>query len=109
MGEILLENFNGYWGLDPTVEAQLQNINLHAKQGQFIGITGTISSGKSGLLGAIIGEIPLYTGFLGKKGTIGYVAQTPFIFCTTIKENILFGKEFDEVRYRRALRDSCLL
>ena len=69
----------------------LKNINLRIPQGQFLGITGKIGSGKSGLLGVILEEIPFYSGHFSKNGSIAYVEQEPFLFSTTLKENILFG------------------
>ncbi len=44
-------------------------------KGKFIGITGKIGSGKSGLLGTILDEAPYYSGFISKKGTVAYVEQ----------------------------------
>src|SRR5947207_193575 len=41
-------------------------------------------------------------------GTIGYVAQKPWILNATIKENILFDNEFDQDAYETALSASCL-
>jgi ABC-type Mn2+/Zn2+ transport system ATPase subunit len=49
------------------------NINLTIKNGSFIGVTGKIGTGKSGLLGCILDEIPYYSGFISKKGSIAYV------------------------------------
>ena len=54
-------------------EAQLSDINLSFKKCCFYGITGRVGSGKSGLLGAILQEIPYYTGKFKINGTIAYV------------------------------------
>ena len=78
------------------------------KKGDFYGITGKIGSGKSGLLGVILEEIPFYSGEVYKNGSVAYVEQEPVIFSATIKENILFGAEMNEKRYARALKQSCL-
>ncbi len=55
------------------IRPTLHNINLTIHPGSFIGVTGKISSGKSALLGCILDEIPYYSGFISKKGSIGYV------------------------------------
>ena len=73
------------------------------------GITGKVGSGKSGLLGVILEEIPFYSGKLKKTGTIAYVEQEPIIFSNTIRENILFGLPFEEHKYKDALERSCLI
>ena len=69
---------------------------------------GKIGSGKSGLFGAILNEIPYYSGTFMKKGSIVYVEQEPIIFSATVKENILFGKTFNQQQYDYSLRNSCL-
>lgn len=40
------------------------------------------------------------------NGTVAYVEQEPFIFSGTIKDNILFGLDFDEEMFNIALEQS---
>ena len=40
---------------------------------------------------------------------MAYVAQTPFILNTTLRENVLFGKRFDDKRYRSVLSACALM
>lgn len=42
------------------------------------------------------------------KGKVALVPQSPFIFNATVKENILFGKEFYPTRYAHAINAACL-
>lgn len=42
-------------------------------------------------------------GTLNIKGTIAYVEQEPYIYSTSIKDNILFGKRYDEELFNKAL------
>ena len=88
-------DFNGYWKGKDFQEPTLKNINLHIEKGDFCGITGKVGSGKSGLLGVMLEEIPYYSGEFAKEGTISYVEQEPVLFSATVKENILFSREFD--------------
>jgi ATP-binding cassette subfamily C (CFTR/MRP) protein 4 len=53
-----------------------------------------VGSGKSGLLGVILEEMPNYSGYFEKRGSVAYVEQEPTLFSTTIKENILFGSSY---------------
>lgn len=38
------------------------------------------------------------------KGTIAYVEQEPYIYSTSIKDNILFGKKYDEELFNKTLQ-----
>ena len=76
-------------------------------------ITGPTGSGKSSLLKALVGElhfIPGENGFfhLPRSGGVSYAAQESWCMNETIKDNILFGEPYDELRYRRVLRDCAL-
>lgn len=85
-------------------------------------ITGPVGSGKSSLLLALLGEMSLTKGdvhlpcppmrSIGPPGkltnTVAYCAQTPWLLSATLKENILFGLEFDEQRYGEVIQ-ACAL
>lgn len=77
------------------VQPTLKNINLTIEKGKLIGVTGRIGSGKSGLLGVILEEIPYYSGYFIKSGTVAYVEQEPIIFSASVRENIVFGGDFN--------------
>ena len=91
-GEIKFFNFNGYWKSKDLEVPTLKGINLYIKKGDFCGITGRVGSGKSGLLGVMLEEIPYYSGEFAKEGAISYVEQEPVLFSATVKENILFSR-----------------
>ena len=42
------------------------------------------------------------------NGSVAFVSQQAWIQNATVKDNILFGLPCDEVRYHRALKNSCL-
>ncbi len=82
----------------------LRDINLDVEPGQVVGLLGATGSGKSSLVnllprfyeysgGSITldgKELQAYSrGFL--RGQIGIVQQEPFLFSTTIRNNISFG------------------
>jgi ABC-type transport system involved in cytochrome bd biosynthesis fused ATPase/permease subunit len=60
---------------------------------------GTVGAGKTSILAAILGEMTKVEGQVAVKGSIAYVPQTAWVLNATLKQNILFGKEFDEKLY----------
>lgn len=88
--------------------AILRGINLEARPGDLIAIVGHVGEGKSTLLSGILGDAKVTRGSISLRGSVCYVAQQPFIQNATIRDNILFGQEFDAKRYDEALRVSCL-
>uniref|UniRef100_T1K4Y0 ABC-type glutathione-S-conjugate transporter n=1 Tax=Tetranychus urticae TaxID=32264 RepID=T1K4Y0_TETUR len=82
-------------------EPALKNINMSVKTGSFVAIIGSVGSGKSSLLSAILGEMEKVKGRININGKlkIAYVAQQAWIQNATLRDNILFGKPFDKTKY----------
>ncbi|GAV28858.1 hypothetical protein PMKS-002336 [Pichia membranifaciens] len=85
----------------------LYGINLQIKHGEFIVITGAIGSGKSSLLAAINGNMTRISGEVDISGNIVLCAN-PWIQNTTVRNNIIFGLEFDREVYQTVI-ESCAL
>ncbi|XP_047348437.1 ATP-binding cassette sub-family C member 5-like isoform X6 [Vespa velutina] len=81
----------------------LTDITFGAPKGKLIGICGQVGSGKSSLLLAILGQLQIIKGQLSREGSCAYVSQQAWIVNATLKENILFGEQFDAKRYYQAL------
>eukprot|EP01132_Coremiostelium_polycephalum_P004289 gene4289-5364_t len=90
---------------DPEI---LKNISLVFPKGSFTTIIGPVASGKSSILSAILGDMTITKGNLSRKGTISYVSQIPWIMNGTLRDNILFGNEYNEEKYQKIIRDCCL-
>uniref|UniRef100_A0A8C5FWZ3 Cystic fibrosis transmembrane conductance regulator n=1 Tax=Gadus morhua TaxID=8049 RepID=A0A8C5FWZ3_GADMO len=86
----------------------LQNISLSVGSRQLVAVIGPVGAGKSSLLSAILGELPLDKGVVKVKGQLTYACQQPWVFPGTIRDNILFGKELDPAKYEKVLR-ACAL
>ncbi|KAG9094212.1 hypothetical protein FS749_012910 [Ceratobasidium sp. UAMH 11750] len=87
---------------------KLKDVNISLPRGQLCAIVGSVGSGKSSLLQGLIGEMRREKGSVAFGGSVGYCPQTAWIQSTTVRENILFGREFDEKRYWDAVRGACL-
>lgn len=86
----------------------LSSLNISIKAGQLAGIIGSVGSGKSSLLLAILGEMKLTSGDIRVKGSLSYAAQSSWIFADTIRANIVLGNKFDTERYTRVIHACCL-
>ncbi|CAG2057953.1 unnamed protein product, partial [Timema podura] len=91
--------------LNPISNGELQytniisDIDFQARKGHLVGVCGQVGSGKTSLLLAALGQIRLVTGQVTRDGTCAYVSQEPWILNATLRDNILFGENFDAKRY----------
>ncbi|KAJ8730790.1 hypothetical protein PYW08_002203 [Mythimna loreyi] len=89
----------------------LNDISLEIGNEELIGITGAVGSGKSSLLHAIMGDMIKKNGYLQipeNLSSFGYVSQKPWLVRGTIRDNILFGKPYEEAKFRTVV-DACAL
>ena len=52
---------------------------------------------------AILGELPLSQGSITVKGKIGYASQQAWIYNGSLRQNIIFGNEYEEGRYNEVI------
>ena len=73
-------------------------------------IGGTLFIGflQSTLLQCLLKELLPLCGEVTVKGVIAYASQQPWIFSSTLRENILFGKPFQPQWYNRVI-EACAL
>uniref|UniRef100_A0A4W3GY81 ATP-binding cassette sub-family C member 5 n=1 Tax=Callorhinchus milii TaxID=7868 RepID=A0A4W3GY81_CALMI len=76
-----------------------ENLMYHrlARYGKLVGICGSVGSGKSSLISAILGQMILLKGSIAVRGTFAYAAQQAWIFNKSLRDNILFGKVYNTV------------
>ncbi|KAF5273607.1 hypothetical protein FQR65_LT04606 [Abscondita terminalis] len=103
---ILLRNVTAKWS--KSIENTLTNLNVCIEEGCLVAIVGSVGSGKSSLLQSILGEITVTSGDVLVNGSVSYSSQDPWIFNSSIRQNILFGNEMDEIRYTEVVK-ACAL
>ncbi|XP_060080880.1 ATP-binding cassette sub-family C member 5-like isoform X2 [Ylistrum balloti] len=86
-----------------TTTFNLEDIQLNIKKGHVVGICGSVGSGKSSLVSAILGRMPKLTGYLGVSGSVAYAAQQAWIFNGTLRENILFGNAYNSTWFETVI------
>lgn len=109
-----VKNLSFCYGKDR--ENIIENISFNAKQGEMIGITGPIASGKSTLAISLLGLYP-YSGSIKIDGRelkdyseyekscmISYLGHKPQLFSDTIYNNITLGNKQDIMP---VLKDVC--
>lgn len=112
---IELKNASFTWGLaaDPSAPRTLSNINLAIPKGSLVAVVGSVGSGKSSLLYALLGEMEK----VGVSGSVAIapdqqklalVAQQAWIQNATVRDNILFGKKYSPDKYNRVI-EACAL
>lgn len=99
----------------PTVT--LQDITCDIQPGSLVAVVGSVGSGKSSFLSAILGEMEPLQGskvYVPRPadaglGFVSYCTQTPWVVNDTLRGNILFGREYDEERYDQVVEACALL
>jgi ATP-binding cassette subfamily C (CFTR/MRP) protein 4 len=81
----------------------LENVNCEIDSGLTV-ITGSTACGKTLLLQVILEEYQPAAGVLTINGRISYASQQPWLFASTVKQNVLFGAKYNEQRYLQVLQ-----
>jgi len=106
-------------GVEKVLAITLRDITMHIRPGSLVAVVGTVGSGKSSLLSAILGEmesignskvyLPRTESEKDVNGYVSYCTQSPWVINETLRGNILFGRPYDEERYERILSVCALL
>lgn len=83
----------------------LSGLKFCAERGRLVLVCGRVGSGKTSLAHAVLGLLrPADGTTLEVSGRVAYVPQNAFVMNATVRDNVLFGGEFDQRRYDQALR-----
>ena len=87
----------------------LQGIDLELRRGELTIVVGAVGAGKTALISALLGELVAAEGVeLNVDATVSYVAQTAWVQSMSLRENVIFGRPFDEDSYHQALEAACM-
>ena len=137
-GSIEMKNGNFLWStsqapkdgeVPPPEVPALCNVNMKVREGEMTAVVGPVGSGKSALVKALLGELaPVPRQVVDQKtgaetlqghvsferpsvishGNVGYCAQEAWLPKGTIRDAVVFGREYDEKRYLQAIYDAGL-
>ncbi|XP_067134882.1 ATP-binding cassette sub-family C member 4-like isoform X1 [Centruroides vittatus] len=104
--KITMDSVTATWkkGFEPT----LNGISLNMQPRELLIVIGPVGSGKTSLLMSMLREIPITSGKVSVNGRIAYASQEAWVFNATIRENILFGEEYQQEKYRKVLHITAL-
>nr|CAD7256243.1 unnamed protein product [Timema shepardi] len=80
-------------------EPTLKDISLSVEPNKLIAVIGPVGAGKTSLLHMMLGELPVTSGYISVNGLMSYASQEPWLFAGSVRQNILFGQQFDRERY----------
>ncbi|KAK9431675.1 hypothetical protein V1505DRAFT_367587 [Lipomyces doorenjongii] len=120
------ENATLTWGANENSQKfGLRNLNIDFKIGEITLVIGPTGAGKTSLLMGLLGEMTLLEGHVflpgvscehghyidpatGLSDSVAYCSQQPWLLNDSIKNNILFGSPYDQVRYNACI-EACAL
>ncbi|CAG2252267.1 ABCC9 [Mytilus edulis] len=108
---MVVEINNGSFSWDlSSKEPTLNDINVKIPTGKLTIIVGSVGSGKTSLLSAMLGEMLTVKGEVNwhKGSKLAYAAQKAWLLHDTLRDNVLFGLPYTWRRYKSVIH-SCAL
>jgi ABC-type multidrug transport system fused ATPase/permease subunit len=87
---------------------KIEGITFQARRNELLAVIGTVGSGKSSLLAALAGDMRKTDGKVVLGASRAFCPQYAWIQNATVKDNIVFGQEFDQVWYDKVI-NACAL
>lgn len=98
---VIFQNVTALWA---NSHSGIEEISFEIQSNQFCAIIGPVGSGKSTILHTILHELEIDKGELTVNGVVSYSAQEPWLFEASVRQNILFTEDYDEMRYKDVIR-----
>lgn len=87
---------------------KLEDLTFEVGRNELVAVIGTVGSGKTSLLAALAGDMRKTAGEVILGASRAFCPQYAWIQNTTVRENILFGKEMDTKWYSDVIK-ACAL
>lgn len=87
---------------------RLHDISFSAGRNELIAVIGEVGSGKSSLLAALAGDMRKTSGDITIGATRAFCPQYAWIQNATVRDNLLFGKDYNRKWYEEVV-DACVL
>lgn len=87
---------------------QIKELNLAVGRKELLAVIGSVGSGKSSLLAALAGDMRKINGQVTIGASRAFCPQYAWIQNATVRENIVFGKEYKSGWYNKVI-DACAL
>lgn len=82
---------------------RLKDIEMNVPHGRLVALVGTVGSGKSSMLSALLGEMKKDAGKVVVNGCVAYVPQQPWLQNATLRDNITWGEVYEPQRYQQVV------
>ena len=83
---------------------KLHDLDFEIGRNELVAVIGSVGSGKSSLLAALAGDMRKTNGEVVLGASRAFCPQYAWIQNTTVKDNILFGKDFDKSWYKDVIK-----
>ncbi|KAF1815867.1 hypothetical protein P152DRAFT_390622 [Eremomyces bilateralis CBS 781.70] len=87
---------------------KIYDMDIAVGRNELIGVIGTVGSGKSSLLAALAGDMRKTAGKVVMGASRAFCPQYAWIQNATVRDNIVFSKDFDRTWYDKVI-DACAL
>lgn len=98
---VVLKNVSAKWSSN--IQG-ISGIDIDIQENRLVTIDGPVGSGKTSILMVIIRELEIDSGELIVNGVVSYASQEPWLFDSTVRQNIVFNEQFDEKRYLEVIK-----
>ncbi|XP_059608887.1 probable multidrug resistance-associated protein lethal(2)03659 [Phlebotomus argentipes] len=106
---VALKNVTSTWNMFPKDGFKLKKMTVKLKKDALVCIIGPPECGKTSLINTILQEMWITEGHVAANGPFGFAPQDPWIFSSTVRQNILFGSALNMKRYESVLKACALL